>query len=133
MKAKKFKHKGAIMIEVVLCISINVLLLLGGLEWSRYLYIRQGLAEAAGQAVQNSLAKNPDKVVELALVGLDFSDTLIAAVNVSVSQVQLGGGAKADMVTVSMPVSDGLLFGGTFSGLAALSDGNITATAYFPQ
>lgn len=129
------KFRGGILVEVVLTITINVMLILGGLEWSRYLYIRQGLAGAAGQAAQNVIGQADTKTVRLYLIGMDFPDSLIDSVTVSSSKETVGGppGTQADKVTVSLPFSDALLFGGTFSRLVLSDNTTVSATAYFPE
>jgi hypothetical protein len=66
---------------------------------------------------------------------MDFPDSLIDSVTVSSSKVTIGAppGTKADKVTVSLPFSESLLFGGTFSRLALSEDVTVDATAYFPD
>lgn len=135
MKKKVRFRKGAILLEFALSIGINVMIMLGGLEWGWYLYVRQGLSGAAGQAVHRTTAKHAKLAVDIYLAGLNFSDTFIESVTVDFSKEIDPGPNKTTIyrVTTSLPKEKALLFGGTPSGLALSNLTSVNASAYYPD
>lgn len=130
MQIKRQLIKGVILIEVVLCLSVNLLFLLGGLEMGWYLHVRQSLAGAAGNAVfMTQNANTAEDAAMVYLTGMNLPEDLIDSVTVTADSVTING-SSSDRVTVSLPLSEVLMFGGIISNLANVSDTNITAVAY---
>ncbi len=132
MKKKKL-YRGAILVEVALTTIVNVLLLFGGLEFGWYLYSRQALVGAAREAVRIDMQRVAEQTVRNYLVGLDFSDVFINSVVVSLNQLNLNnpGPTKVNKVTVTIPLTQVLLFGGEFSRLySTSSETTLSVTAY---
>lgn len=129
MHLKRKLMKGAILFEVVLSLSLNLLLLMGGLEMGWYLHLRQGLAGAAGTAVFMTSGKQSEDAAKVYLTGFNLPTKIIEAVSVSADNVIVNG-SQADRVTVSLPLSEALIFGGVVSKLSSSEETTITAVAY---
>ncbi len=116
---KKKVCKGVMLVEVALCLMVNVPLLLGGLEFSWYLYIREGLAGAAGQAVRYNIGNGPRQSAQNYLIGLGFPDSFINSVNINLQTQNIPGsqGKKINSASISVPLTETLLFGGIPSTL----------------
>ena len=130
---KKRIYKGVMLLEVALCLLINVPLILGGLEFGWYLYVRSSLAGAAGQAVMYPLGNGPQQSAMNYLIGLDFSDNFINSITVDWNSQSIpgSGGKSIESVTVSLPLADALLFGGNPSKIILVATNPIIGeTAY---
>jgi len=127
---KKYKFHGAILFEVALAMILNLTFLLGGLEFGWYFYSRQALVGAARQAARTEFQRTSEQTVQTYLIGLNFSDDFIDAVVVDSSDITLNK-ATVHRVTVSAPLSNILLFGGTPSGMNPSSEATtLSVTAY---
>ncbi len=135
MRLKTKQRRGAMLFEVALCFLINIPLLLGGLELGWYLHVRQGLAGAAGQAVHGFTKKESENTVKTYLIGLNFSDSLIEAAVIDVTVINNPPDTtKVNQVTVSLPLSKVLIFGGIPSALSSSSEqSTVSATAYLRE
>ncbi len=109
----KMKRKGAILVEVALSISVNLIFLLGGLEIGWYLYVKSALAAATAQAAYSVNVNEAKNVMEACLLGLDLPQNLIDNCSVSFSNDPIpgGGGVKIKTATLSLPISEVLIFG----------------------
>lgn len=120
------------MLEVAVSLMINLAFFLGALEVSWYLYVRQALVKAAREGVRTDFKNLSERVVEVYLIGYNFPESFIDQVTVSTQTTNLTS-PKAEVfsVTVTVPLSAALLFGGNPSGLLAAAGGTeLSVTAY---
>lgn len=131
MLFKRKKLRGVILFEAALCIALNMVFLLGGMELGWYLYVREGLAGAAGQAVVSTKGKAPEEIATLYLIGMGLPDSLINNIEVVSTTVTLAfPNEKADRIEISLPLDQTLLFGGVPSALGMTSETKVSAVAY---
>ena len=99
--------------------SLNLACFLGGLEYGWYLHIRQALAGAAGRAVHSPHKNNVLSVGNIYLQGMDLPQSLIDSVVIDFPPATpiVPGGVKFQQITLSVPLSKTLLFGGVPSTL----------------
>ena len=129
MRAGKQLIKGAILVEVALSLLINIPILIGGMEYGWYLYVRQGFVSAAGQAVRKSKTQAHEDAALICLHGFFMPQRIIDATIVNTTTLNQGGGVRINQVTVSVPLSEALLFPNDPVQLLGLSDGTITESA----
>jgi hypothetical protein len=134
MFMKKDAFRGVILIEVAFCMLVNMVVLFGGLEYGWYFYSRQALVGAAREAVRSDFHTVAERTVQSYLIGMDFSDSFIDSVSVDFEQMTLTGSSpptQVNKVSVSIPLTEVLLFGGEASNLFSTNEENVlTVTAY---
>ena len=129
MRVGKQLIKGAILLEVALSFLINIPILIGGMEYGWYLYVRQGFVSAAGQAVRKSKQQAHEDAALICLHGFFMPQRIIDEASVETIRFNEGGGVRTQLVTVSVPLSEALLFPNDPVQLLGLGDGTITESA----
>lgn len=129
MRVGKQLIKGAILVEVALSFLVNIPILIGGMEYGWYLYVRQGVVSAAGQAVRKSKKQAHEEAALICLHGFFMPQRIIDATSVETITSNEGGGVRINRITVSVPLSEALLFPNDPVQLLSLSGGTITESA----
>lgn len=110
---RKIKRKGSIMVEIAFAMTVNFTFLLGGLELGWYLHVKAALAAATSQAAYSVNVNEANNVMEACLLGSDVPQNLVDNCSVSFSNNPIpgGGGVKIKTATLSLPMSEVLIFG----------------------